>query len=424
MLRLIYSKKYLPLVFVLLVTCLVYSPILSNDFLYSWDDQWMVMNRYTEQGWTLNNLWHIFTDFYNGQYGPLTELNYLFIYSFVGYTPWTFHLASLLWHLGCVYLVWKFISTLLRMNGNMIESDICIVSFITTFLFAIHPVNVEAIAWISAVKVLIYGFFYLLGLLFYLKYLETRSFQQYVYVIICFVISFLGKEQAVTFSLMLLLIDWFVHRDLKDELLWYEKFPFFVLAIFFGFVTILSQGAGGGKTTFPLLQRLVFLSYSIVEYLTKSLLPVKLNYLYPFPIIPGEKMPVRFYIYPLICICMLAWLYIYRKNKYILFGVILFTINLMVSIHIIPMSRHAIVADRYMYLSYIGIAFLLSYWVDILFKNGIVGKKTLILCFIIYGVYFMGYTCCYSHRWENTIKMKEYIKELIENRFDYIGHSN
>ena len=120
---------------------------------YGMDDQWMVFSHYTERGWTVDNLWHIFTDFYGGQYAPLAFLSYLVLYAGFGYDPFYFHMFSLLLHIGCVCLVWKLISSLLRVHGGVSEKQILYVNFITTLLFAVHPINVEAVAWISALKV-------------------------------------------------------------------------------------------------------------------------------------------------------------------------------------------------------------------------------------------------------------------------------
>ena len=88
---------------------------------YGMDDQWMVFSHYTERGWTVDNLWHIFTDFYGGQYAPLAFLSYLVLYAGFGYDPFYFHMFSLLLHIGCVCLVWKLISSLLRVHGGVSE---------------------------------------------------------------------------------------------------------------------------------------------------------------------------------------------------------------------------------------------------------------------------------------------------------------
>ena len=76
----------------MIITLLVYYPTLKNGFLTGWDDQWMVFSHYTERGWTVDNLWHIFTDFYGGQYAPLAFLSYLVLYAGFGYDPFYFHM--------------------------------------------------------------------------------------------------------------------------------------------------------------------------------------------------------------------------------------------------------------------------------------------------------------------------------------------
>ena len=258
--------------------------------------------------------------------------------------------------------MWKLLVSLLRIHGGMNEKSIYLISFITTLLFAIHPMNVEPVAWISAVKIPIYAFFYLLGLLCYVHYVSSHKFRYYLFTIVCFVCSFLGKEQAVTFPLALLIVDWFSNRKMKSSEVWSEKIVFFIMAFSFGIITILSQGVSTYEVIYPFYQRLIFSSFSIIEYITKSIIPLKLNYYYPFPIIVGEELPFKFYIYPVLMLFIMGWIWQYRKNSYILLGIFMFIVNLIVSIHFINMSRHAIIADRYLYLSYVGIAFLISYF--------------------------------------------------------------
>lgn len=410
-------KAYYPLFAILLMASIIYSPVLGNDFLYYWDDQWMVTNSYTMGGWAWENLWHIFTDFYNGQYAPLAGLEYLSLYAISGYDPFVFHLMSLLWHMGCICLVWNVVGSLLKLHGGMSEMEILYVTSITTLLFAVHPVNVESVAWISAVKVLIYGFFYLLGLVFYIRYIQTFKFGCYLAVSFCFLFSFWGKEQAVTFPFALLIVDWFANRGLKGRNVWYEKSLFFILGLFFGVITVLSQGNGISSTVYPFSQRIVFACYALLEYVTKSLFPVQLNYLYPFPIQPGEALPLWLFAYPIIFCCLLAWGMTLRNNKYIVLGLLLFLVNLLFSVHLIPLSRHAIVADRYLYLSYIGIAFLIAYAL-LLLNRHIVAFRYASVMFVLYVVYLSGYTYLYSQKWRNTSEVKRYLRELVDERIE------
>ncbi len=408
-----------------IITFLVYYSTLKNGFLTGWDDQWMVFSHYTERGWTVNNLWHIFTDFYGGQYAPLAFLSYLALYTSFGYDAFYFHLFSLLLHIGCVCLMWKFIATVLYLHDKRNKNKALTIAFFTAFLFAIHPINVESVAWIGAVKIPLYSFFYLASALFYLRYVQTLHKMPYLMTLFCFLFSFWGKEQAITFPLFLLMIDWFLDRNLKNGLLWLEKLPFLTMALFGGFITILSQGYGSGTTTtYPLIQRIVFVCYSLIEYVTKGLLPIRLNYLYPFPFLPGEAMPVHLYIYLLICFGLGGCLWAYQKKRYLLLGVCLFIINLLFSIHLLPMSRHAITADRYLYLSYMGIAFLLAYALVLLHQKYRKCFYWILPVAIVYCVYLSVYTFTYIQNWRDTPTLKQHMKELIEKRPDYQNDPN
>lgn len=405
----------------LMICFVVYYPVLRNNFLTGWDDQWMVFSHYTENGWTIDNLWHIFTDFFGGQYAPLASLSYLFLHTLFGYDPFYFHMYSLLWHIGCVCFVWKFISSILHMHGGMDNKHILLITVITTVLFAVHPINVETVAWISALKILLYAFFYLLGLLCYLRYIRDQKIIYYLLTLVCFLCAFLGKEQAVTFPLALLVVDWFTNRNLKSSVVWSEKMSFFILAFLFGAITILSQGKSIYEITYPLYQRLTFACFALIEYITKSLFPVKLNFFYPFPIVLGEELPLKFYIYPVLILLLTGWILVYRKNKYLIFGLLIFIINLLLSIHIINMSRHSIIADRYMYLSYIGFAFLFGYGIFYIKQQFTYLKPTLFIL-SIYIFSLSVYTFQYAKKWENTSRVKEYTKEILDRRVNQNGN--
>ena len=200
--------------------------------------------------------------------------------------------------------------------------------------------------------------------------------------------------------------------------MWVEKLPFFVLSLFFGIITILSQQGGGDAPVYPFVQRMILACYTLFEYLTKSLFPIGLNYLYPFPILPGESLPIRFWIYPFLVICLVSWLWVNRKNRLLLFGACFFFIHLLVALNIISTSRQAIVADRYSYISNIGIVFLMAVilvWLKSKWKNTYKWKGIL-AAFLIYSFYLGGYTHIYSTHWENTEKVKLHINELLKER--------
>ncbi len=413
---------YFPYIILPVGCLLVYFPILSNDFLYFWDDQWVVMNRYTEGGFTLWNLWAILTEFYHGQYAPINELFYLILYSCFGYNAFCFHAASLLVHIANVLLVYVFIRELL-LRCNVDQAAAFPVAFLTALLVAVHPFNVESVAWMSASKIILYVLFYMVALLCYLRYTGANRPVYYLLTLLFFIISFGAKEQAVTLPLCLLLVDFVLGRNLRSGQVWLEKLLFFVLALFFGMVTILSQGDWNGKVlsgnSFPMIQRIVYACYSYLEYLVKGILPVKLSYLYPFPSQPGESLPFRLWIYPLLLIILTVAFWRFWKRKWIFFGVVFFTIHIAVTLHIISLSRFAVIADRYVYLSLVGVCFVIAW----LFQQAVVQntkyRKAIIALLTLYVLYSGIYAHKRTYAWHDTDSLKREMREMIEQRNDY-----
>lgn len=162
------KAAFLPL---LLVTAciLVYYPILDNDFMYKWDDQWQVLNDYTYI-WSWQSVSTLFSSFYYGQYSPINQLMYTLLYQLFGVTPIPFHLASLLLHTVNVLLVFGLIRSIIAFRMPEQKPLAEQVAFCTTLLFAIHPLQVEAVAWISASKILVCSLFYLLAMRSYYKW--------------------------------------------------------------------------------------------------------------------------------------------------------------------------------------------------------------------------------------------------------------
>jgi hypothetical protein len=290
------------------------------------------------------------------------------------------------------------------------------IAFITALLFAIHPINVESIAWISASKIPLYAFFYLLGLVAYIRYIETQKTTWYVAVLAAFALSFCSKEQAVTFPLCLLAIDWFLKRNLKGEQVWAEKITFVVLALFFGLITILAQGATSGDSAYPLWQRMLFSCYAIFEYITKSIIPLKLSYIYPFPMDAGSAIPPRFWIYPFLVAGMVSLLVMYRKNRLLMFCTLIFIIHLSLSLNIMSLGRNAMIADRYLYIGETGIFMFVAYALcefHAKYKNK---RKWLIITALLYSIYLGGYTFGYTQKWKDSDTAKHYIQDIADKR--------
>lgn len=422
-------SEFLMLALLILACLAVYYPAFGNDFIYLWDDQWQVLTETTENGFTLDNLREMFLEPFHGQYFPVNQLLYMIVFEMSGgdYSPFAFHLFCILLHILNTLLVYFLFKRMLGMSGRMDDSRIPVVSFITALLFAVHPLNVESVAWISASKILVYAFFYLAALYTYILYVDRGKIRYYLYSLFMLLLSFGGKEQAVILPVCLLVVDWLLRRNFKDVNLWIEKIPFFVLAFLLGLITIycahggLSFGEEGG---YPLWQRIIFGCYSFAEYLFKWLVPVRLLYLYPFPSLPGEAIPGWMLFYPMLLVVIALC---FRRQLCawpVAFGLMFFTVNLLMTLHVIPMPRFAIVADRYIYLSSAGLSFIFGYYLVDACNHWKKYKPWLIGLTAAYVLYLVVYANIRVRVWHDSETLKQEVRDLLDQRPDFNKREN
>jgi hypothetical protein len=403
--------------FVIIISSLIlFLPILKFSFLIGWDDQIYVLNSYTERGLTFVNLYSIITDFYFGQYAPLNQLIYSTLYEFFGYTPFYFHAFSIFVHVANGILTYLFIRKITKHILPTLDTNL--VSLLTTILFLVAPVNVEPVAWVAALKVLLYACFYLLSLLCYLKYIEVSKPKFYYFTIFYFVLSFASKEQAMTLPMAMIIIDYIYKRDLRKINIWMEKFPLILLSLIFILASFQSQGRsllimdqGYGVT-----DRILLAFYTTSEYFTKILLPINLSYIYPFPFSPGESRPFWIWFFPFAIITTLILLKDLISKKHIFFGFGFFLIHIIMVTNIVSLARYSIVADRYAYIASIGLFWLVAInFTCILDYRKNPNKRYLMAIPIIYILYLIIYTSEHMHVWQDAQTLKRKIRTEILN---------
>lgn len=406
---------------IVIVSLLVYFPVIGNDFLSLWDDGWQVFNNNTEE-WSWPNVWEILTTYRGGQYSPLNQFMYTVLYHFTGYNPAWFHAMSLLLHAGNALLVFFITHQILLFSlGNNCSQKAFAVSLGVALLFAVHPLQVEAVAWISASKVLVYSFFYLWAIWFYLRYLKHGKALDYIAVLVCYTLSFGGKEQAITLLVCLFWIDLAYRRNLRDGNLWYEKIPILLLTLFFVFQTLdshnpnnptlISQAAG-----YTFIQRFVFGCYSLCEYLLKTIFPVKLMYIYPFPMLAGEPLPLQFWIYPLVVLVAGVCFWKFWKQRPVWLGMGWFIIHLAMVLHVVPISRFTIIADRYVYLALPGIFFVMMWYLHTACEYWPRCRKWIISCCFVCLLSLSVTAHLRTNVWHDNDTLKKEVRELLEQR--------
>lgn len=344
---------------ILLAVFLAYQPALQNDFT-NWDDPTYV----TENPWLLHPsaeskaaLWH---EPVSLNYHPLTMQTLAWDMNPAKPIARPFIATNIFLHVCNTLLVFLFAYFLSRRN--------LLVGAFSALLFGIHPMHVESVAWISERKDVLYGFFFLAALLTYLRYVRRGGWVWLVATFGLFVLSCLSKAMAVSLPLVLLLIDFYEGRLLQERRLnWkvvLEKTPFLAASLWFGVMAVKIQSAGaiGDFQAFSLFQRIAFASYGFVIYLYKLFIPYPLATFYPYPegAMHGGSIPGYFYVMPLLALAILgAAVFALRKSRLWLFGIGFYLVTVALVLQFISVGM-VIAADRYTYLPYIGVAFVLA----------------------------------------------------------------
>ena len=409
------------------ITVATFFPTLFNGFQLKWDDTWQVLENPFIPDHSAENISYHFANFYAGQYSPVNTLMYIAVYKLFGFDPFGFHLASLLVHLTNVLLIFYIIRDIVKtVKPGFNHARIQHYAFFTALVFAIHPLQVESVAWISASKVVMFTLFLLLSCLCYIRYIHTGKGRWLVIIGFLYFLGFASKEQAIILPLNLLALDYIYGRlkgirlsfsSFKKKVL-LEKVPFFLLALSFWYFS-LNYGLGrvdlGG---YPVYQRAILGMHSLMEYLFRAIAPVRLYFVYFFPMQIGESLPWYYWVYPVMTLIVVAfvWHNIRRNNKLVLFGTLLFMVNMLLVLHILPMPRPTITADRYMYISIAGLALIAIWHVDYLLVKFKAYKKYFISAIATYFLFYSVHTFHRTMQWKDSETMKQNVLDIVEKR--------
>lgn len=336
---------------VLLITFIAFIPALTNDFV-NWDDDYNLGNNNNTALLTWDNIVNIFSQPVIGNYNPLPILTFAIERSIFGLDPTIYHVNNVILHLVCVFFVFRIfkslnLSTLAAAAGSL--------------LFGIHPMRVESVAWVTERKDVLFGAFFLSALWLYIHYVKSGYLKKYFYAALgLFFFSLLAKIQAVSLPLTMLLVDYYFRRPLQFKLV-LEKWSFFAFSLLFGLLGIYflhDQGSINDATTYTLFQRLMIGGYSLGVYLIKFVFPYEMSPLYPYP----GVLPWQVYLGPIAVIAILGFSFIaYKKDwRPFLFGTLFFVVNIMFVLQVVGAGQ-GFLADRFTYIPYIGLMFMLAY---------------------------------------------------------------
>jgi len=265
-----------------LATAAVYWQTSHYAFIAYDDDQYVYENPHVQAGLTLSGAAWAWTTFFYAYWHPLTWISLMLDRQLFGSNPGGFHLMNVALHMAAAVLLLLALARMTRCPWR---------STVVAGIFALHPLHVESVAWITERKDVLSMALAMLALLLYVRYTERLSLRRYLWVALAYALSLAAKPMFVTFPFVLLLVDCWPLRRIKQPLsapalkpLLLEKIPLLALAAVSSVLTVVaarSNGAVANLTSLSLPARLANACIAYVTYLWKAFWPFGLGVLYP-----------------------------------------------------------------------------------------------------------------------------------------------
>jgi len=398
------AMKWGLLLLVIIATFFTYKYTLKNTFT-NWDDGLYVETNPYIKNLTWDNMKMILLhNITNNYYHPITMLTIAWNYYTSKMDPHAYYLTNVVIHImgTCTvfFLMLALFDAMTEKGYGEIKGKLWLAAFGALF-FGVHPMHVESVSWLAERKDVLYAFFYYLGIMAYLKYAKKETTIWMALVVVCYICSLFSKPLAVVFPFSLFMLDILLRRDegnaevipvlkpfyfiaksilnlfSKSEKvnviskLLVEKAPYFLVSLAAGIWAWHAQKASGAVAsfqTFTILQRLMFATYGFTAYVIKAFVPFHLCSYYPYP---NQDMDWYFYVAPfsalaiLLVPVLLAYRFAKQYVRVVIFGVGFFFFNVVFVLQFVS-SGPAIMADRYSYVAYFGIFFLVVYGASVL----------------------------------------------------------
>jgi tetratricopeptide (TPR) repeat protein len=386
-----------------LATLLLYARVTHHEFLDFDDSPYVTQNIHVSTGLNSGNVVWAFTSFQEANWHPLTWLSHMADCQLFGLSSGPHHFVNVVLHAANVLLLFWLLQ---RATGAVWRS------FLVAALFAVHPLNVETVAWVAQRKSLLCTLFSLLTIAVYGWYARRPDWKKYLVVVAAFALALMSKPMAVSLPLVLLLLDYWPlerYEDLPFRRKWVrlsmEKMPLLLMSAASSAVTMVAQRSGGTVveiSALPLSVRLENAIVSYVAYIGKTVWPAKLAVFYPHPEHSLLWSDVIAAAVILVAIPM-AVLYFHRA-RYLAMGWFLFVITLIPVIGIVQVGRQAM-ADRYAYIPCIGLFVIIAWGLSgVVYATAIprVVPAVAALCLILA---FAAAASRYLQYWQSGVKL-------------------
>jgi hypothetical protein len=354
---------------------LVFHGVLGSGFIEYDDNHYITENPFVQAGLTLDSIRWAFTTSHSGYAHPLTWLSHMLDCQVWGLNPRGHHLTSLILHVVNTLLLLLFFS---RATKDFWKS------WFVAALFAVHPLHVESVAWVAERKDVLSGCFWALTLIAYAGYAEKRSPGRYLAVLLLFALGLMAKPMIVTLPFVLLLIDyWPLRRERRLAALVVEKIPLFALSAASCVVTYLGAKDIGTVVSLEgvsFLGRVSNAAVVYVTYLVKMVWPFGLAVYYP---LQTSQPPWLVAACVSFLVAVSAWaIHAWRRRPYLPVGWLWYLGILVPVIGLLQVGGQAM-ADRYTYISLIGVFVMIAWSIPDFRGRRVVGGLVLAVLMLI-----------------------------------------
>ncbi len=417
-------------VFLFSSTIWIYRHAAGYEFVNYDDPAYVYENPYIKEGLTVKNIIWAFTASYCSNWHPMTWIFHMIDIELFGLHAGSHHIVNVVIHLINACLVYiLFYST----TGDMMKTAIL------AAFFALHPLHVESVAWISERKDLLCALFWLTGMMAYCHYVRKQSRMAYFSTVIFFMLSLMSKSMSVTFPLILLLFDFwplkrhisadhtsFSHLPLKFwKKLLFEKAPLLALSLMISFAAIWTQFKGGSLVQIQQLDigiRMANALSAYLGYIQKMVWPVNLSVFYPYEMPNLYTSLTGFWVIVCGIFIGIRWK---EHHPYFLIGFLWYVVTLLPVIGIVQVGSQAM-ADRYMYMPSIGLSMIMIWGVYDMVQSlnmRYVLKKIILTGIIAPILVLLIWISSFQIRsWRNSISLME--NALAVTQRNYIAHEN
>ena len=403
-------------------TVVVFYPVLSHQFLNLDDHLYVTKNKHVRDGLNLESLQWAFTTIHAEFYHPVTWISLMADSSLYGVTARGYLTTNLMLHVLNAMLLFY---VLFRTTGFLIRS------LIVAALFALHPLNVENVAWISDRKDLLCTFFWYVSIWAYISHLEQPHIGKYAVLLTAFICGLLSKPMVITLPCVLLLLDiWPLRRlSLKengrtalDDLvsLIKEKIPLLILAAGGGLTAIYAQKFGGGLgsiTDYSMAGRFINALVAYKGYVLKTIWPLDLSVFYPY--ITDHSFYSILLALLLLTVATAIALWQFQGRPYWFVGWFWFLGTIVPTIGIIKVGDFAM-ADRYTYIPVTGLLIIIIWTGAELLAHRRYGRYAAAGLFTVLIVVLVALTSRQITYWRNSKDLYRHALEVTEN--NYMAH--